>query len=96
MKGNRFLLDLVTGYAEEGGAFLRRRKQRAKPYARIYGRDGEIVSLSRNSTDGAELFAAADTLLEGSKPAASRGKTAAEVATDGLRPSGNRRRRTDS
>ena len=37
-KPYRFLLDRVASYAEEGSAFLRRRRIRSQPFVRVWRR----------------------------------------------------------
>lgn len=61
-KPYRFLIDRVSTYAEEGGAFLRRRKIRGRPFARVW-RSGEAVeSVPLDGEAGARLAAIADDL----------------------------------
>lgn len=62
-KPYRFLIDRVSTYAEEGGAYLRRRKLRSRPFARVW-RSGEAVeAVALDSEAGARLVATADELL---------------------------------
>ncbi len=67
-KPSRFLLDRMTSYAEEGGAFLRRRRLRSRPFARVWREDGSIVASERTEPDAEQLFAAAARLLEPTSP----------------------------
>jgi len=68
-KPNRFLLDRVASYAEEGSAFLRRRRIRSQPFVRVW-RDGEAVeALDPEEGLGAGAFAAATALIDESQPA---------------------------
>ncbi len=61
-KPYRFLIGRVTTYAEEGGAYLRRRKIRSRPFARVW-RSGEAVeAVALDSEAGARLLAVADEL----------------------------------
>ena len=62
-KPHRFLLDRVTGYGEEGMAFLRRRRMRSRPFARIWFRGGEEVALE--GTDAGDRLSAAAAMLIG-------------------------------
>jgi len=64
-KPHRFLLERVSSYGEEGRAFLRRRRMRGKPFARVRYEGGVEVVVDAASERGAELFAAAATLIEG-------------------------------
>lgn len=62
-KPYRFIVDRVSGYAEEGGAFLRRRRIRGQPFARVWrsGSAAEAVGLETDA--GTRLAAVADELL---------------------------------
>jgi hypothetical protein len=62
-KPYRFLVDRVTSYAEEGGAYLRRRRLRSRPFARVWRADGSIEAHEADSEGGRGLFAAARDLL---------------------------------
>jgi hypothetical protein len=63
-KPHRVLLDRMSGYAEEGGAFMRRRRLTRQPFARLYYSDGRSADHAADSKAGAELFAAAGRLIE--------------------------------
>jgi hypothetical protein len=63
-KPHRFLLERVSSYGEEGRAFLRRRRMRSKPFARVRFEGGEEVALDLSSERGAALAAAAAALIE--------------------------------
>jgi hypothetical protein len=76
-KPHRVLIDRVSGYADEAGAFVRRRRLTRRPFIRLYYADGRAVDLA--STDHAEpLFAAARDLIElgerGERPAKRRSR----------------------
>ena len=62
-KPYRFLLDRVTSYAEEGSAFLRRRKLRSRPFARVWRSGSAVESIALDSEAGMRLSGAADALL---------------------------------
>ena len=64
-KPHRFLLDRVTSYADEGPAFLRRRRMRERPFARVWRPGGAIEARDAGSSEGRDLFSAASELLEG-------------------------------
>lgn len=66
-KSYRFLLDRVAGYAEEGGAFLRRRRLRSRPFGRIWSEGGRIDALDPVDERHRRLFEASAELLD--KPA---------------------------
>lgn len=63
-KPHRVLLDRVTGYADEAGAFIRRRRLTRRPFARVYYASGRSVDHAADSDAGAELFAAAGRMIE--------------------------------
>ncbi|HET6830921.1 MAG TPA: hypothetical protein VFH44_06165 [Solirubrobacterales bacterium] len=63
-KPHRFLLDRVSSYGEEGRAFLRRRRMRSKPFARVRYEGGAEIALDSADERGAALFAAAADLIE--------------------------------
>jgi hypothetical protein len=62
-KPHRFVLDRFASYADEAGAFVRRRRLRSKPFARVWRPGGSIVGLDPAGTDGRRLEAAADELI---------------------------------
>jgi hypothetical protein len=64
-KPHRFLLDRVSSYGEEGRAFLRRRRIRSRPFARVRYEGGEEIALELDRGRGAELLAAAKILAGG-------------------------------
>lgn len=61
-KPHRFLLDRVTSYGEEGMAYLRRRKMRSRPFARVWYRGGEEVAVE-GTASGDALTAVATSLI---------------------------------
>jgi hypothetical protein len=63
-KPYRFLLDRVTTYAEEGSAFLRRRKIRSMPFVRVWREGGASEALGADGEAGRRAFAAATELIE--------------------------------
>ena len=76
-KPHRVLIDRVSGYADEAGAFVRRRRLTRRPFIRLYYADGRAVDLA--PTEHAEsLFAASRSLIElgerGEKPKGRRGR----------------------
>jgi hypothetical protein len=63
-KPHRILLDRVSGYADEAGAYLRRRRTTRKPFARV-GYPGERAADYPAETEaGRELFLAAARLID--------------------------------
>jgi hypothetical protein len=63
-KPHRVLLDRVSGYADEGAAYMRRRRASRRPFARLYYPDGRSRDCADDSVAGAELFVAAGRLIE--------------------------------
>ena len=63
-KPHRFLLDRVSSYSEEGRAYLRRRRMRGRPFARVRYAGGEEIAFEPGSERGGELFAAAAALVD--------------------------------
>ncbi len=63
-KPHRFLIDRVSSYGEEGKAYLRRRKMRSRPFARVRYEGGEEVALDPGGERGEVLFAVATALIE--------------------------------
>ncbi len=62
-KPYRFLIDKVTSYAEEGSAFVRRRRLRSQPFARVGRPGGRIDAYETGEGRGLELIEAARGLL---------------------------------
>lgn len=62
-KPHRFLLSRVATYAEEGSAFLRRRRIRSQPFVRVWREGGAVEALGADSEAGRRLNAAAERLL---------------------------------
>ena len=77
-KPHRVLIDRVSGYADEAGAFVRRRRLTRRPFIRLYYADGHSVDLA-STEDGESLFAAARSLIElgdrGEKPRGRKGRS---------------------
>jgi hypothetical protein len=67
-KPHRFLMDKVASYAEEASAYARRRRLRARRFARVGLVGGAIEAHEPGSETGAALIAVADRLL-GAEPA---------------------------
>lgn len=63
-KPHRFLLDRVASYAEEGSAFLRRRRIRSQPFVRVWREGGSTEALELDSETGRGAFATAASLIE--------------------------------
>jgi hypothetical protein len=63
-KPHRVLFDRVSGYADEGAAFMRRRRASRRPFARLYYGGGRAEDHAVDSSVGGELFVAAGRLIE--------------------------------
>jgi len=68
-KPHRVLLDRVSGYADEAAAYLRRRRNLRKPFARTYYPGGRSTGWSADSEEGRALFLAASRLIGVAEPA---------------------------
>jgi hypothetical protein len=68
-KPHRALLDRVTGYADEAGAYLRRRRISRRPFARVHWTGGESAAFDADTAEGRELFRAAAHLIDVAGPA---------------------------
>ena len=62
-KPYRYLVDRVASYAEEGGAFLRRRRIRSLPFVRVWRPGGVAEAIDPEGDRGRRMFAAADALI---------------------------------
>ena len=66
-KPHRIFLDRVSGYADEAGAFVRRRRHTRRAFARLYYADGSSDDIA--GTDAGErLYAAAAAPIELAEP----------------------------
>jgi hypothetical protein len=63
-KPHRVLLERVSGYADEGAAYMRRRRVSRRPFARLYYPGGRANDHAADSATGGELFVAAGRLIE--------------------------------
>ena len=63
-KPHRVFLDRVSGYADEAGAFMRRRRLTRRPFARVYEAGCHSAELPADSEQGAAMFEAARQLIE--------------------------------
>jgi hypothetical protein len=63
-KVHRVLLDRVSGYADEAGAFMRRRRLTRRTFARVHYPGGTAVEHSLASEPGESLLDAAGELVE--------------------------------
>jgi hypothetical protein len=63
-KAHRAIADLVSGYADEASAFLRRRRLTRQPFARVYVAGGRAVACGPDTDEGRELFLAASRVID--------------------------------
>ena len=80
-KPHRFLIDKVTSYAEEGAAYLRRRRLRAQPFARVSRPGGYIDALETGRGRGLELIESARDLLGEDGPGGGPGEEPTQELT---------------
>ena len=66
-KPHRFVIDRVSGYADEAGAYLRRRRLTRKPFARVYVEGGGGCAYPPETDAGRELFLAAAQTIEAAR-----------------------------
>jgi hypothetical protein len=66
-KPHRIFLDRVSGYADEAGAFVRRRRHTRRAFARLYYADGSSDDLAGTDA-GDRLYAAAAAPIELAEP----------------------------
>jgi len=63
-KPHRILLDRVSSYADEAGAYLRRRRATREPFARVFYAGGRSASYEPGTEAGRALFLAASKLID--------------------------------
>ena len=63
-KPHRVLLGQLSSYAEEAGAFMRRRRATRQPFARVHYPGGRSAAYEPDSRQGRELFLAAANLID--------------------------------
>ena len=66
-KPHRYVIDRVSGYADEASAYLRRRRADREPFARVAHADGTSASYGSDQEAGRELFRAAAKLIEAAR-----------------------------
>lgn len=72
MKRHRLLRDRVTDIAAEANAYLKRRRQERKPFARLYYPGGQSAAEAAESEPGRALFLAASHAIEAAGPPRTR------------------------
>ena len=63
-KPHRYILNRVASYADEGAAYLRRRRLSRKPFARVYWSGGGGADFPPETETGRALFLAASRLID--------------------------------
>jgi hypothetical protein len=63
-KPHRFLLERVSSYADEAGAYVRRRRLSRKPFARVYHAGDRSAAHTPGTEAGRALFLAASKLID--------------------------------
>ncbi|MDX6632881.1 MAG: hypothetical protein QOG09_1676 [Solirubrobacterales bacterium] len=64
VKAHRLLIDRFSGYADEAGAYLRRRRVTRRPFARVHYAGGRSAAHGPDSEAGRALFRAAASTIE--------------------------------
>jgi hypothetical protein len=70
---HRLVLDRASEYVSEATAYLRRRRETRRPFARVYWRGGRGAAYDSDSEAGRGLFVAAAELIELARGEARRG-----------------------
>lgn len=63
-KPHRLLLDRVSSYADEAGAYVRRRRMTRKPFARVGYAGDRSAAYEPETEEGRRLFLAASQLID--------------------------------
>jgi hypothetical protein len=63
-KPHRFLLERVSSYADEAGAYVRRRRMSRRPFARVFYAGGRSAAYEPGTEPGRGLFVAAARLID--------------------------------
>jgi hypothetical protein len=72
IKPHRLMKERVTDLTGEASAYLRRRKQERKPFARVYYAEGRSAAHTAETEAGKALFVAASHLIEIAGPPLTR------------------------
>lgn len=67
-KPHRVVIDRVSGYADEAAAYLRRRRENRRPFARVSAAGGRTSAHSADTEQGRALFLATARLIEIARP----------------------------
>ena len=60
---------MVTGYADEAAAFLRRRRLTRQPFARVHTPGGGVRACTAETEEGRALFLAAARVIDAARRA---------------------------
>lgn len=63
-KPHRAILGLVSGYADEAAAYLRRRRLTRRPFARVWVAGGRGTACPPETEEGRALFLAASRVID--------------------------------
>lgn len=77
------LRDRVSDIASDGAAYLRRRRQERKPFARVYYPGGRSAAHAAETPSGRALFLAASHLIEAAGPPLKRRQSRRRAVNDG-------------
>jgi hypothetical protein len=72
IKPHRLFRDRVSDLAGDANAYLRRRRQERKPFARVYYPGGRSAAQAAETEQGRALFLAASHLVEVAGPSRTR------------------------
>lgn len=61
-------LDAVTGVVGDAAGALRRRREKARPYAKVYAADGSVELLDPGSPDAEGLLEIAASMVDAAVP----------------------------
>ncbi|MGZ5341888.1 MAG: hypothetical protein ACXWW8_02870 [Solirubrobacterales bacterium] len=82
IKPYRLFRERVSDLAGDANAYLRRRRQERKPFARIYYEDGRSTGVAAETEAGRALFLAASHLVEAAGPPRTRRQQRRAAAAD--------------
>jgi hypothetical protein len=68
-KPHRALIERVTGYADEASAYLRRRRETRRPFARVTAPGGRTLDCPPETEAGRQLFRAAAGVIDAARGA---------------------------
>ena len=83
IKPHRVFRDRVTDLGKDANAYLRRRRQERKPFARVYYPGGRSVRQAAEGDSGKALFVAASHLIAVAGPSRTRRQQRRAAAANG-------------